>query len=366
VTEETVQTTRIGVIGCGRIAGLRHLPALARLPEAQVVAVADEDSSRLRAAAERFGVGRRYDSHAELLADSNVDAVAVLVPATRHAEVALDALAAGKHVLLEKPVSLDIGDADRLVDACAASDRHLLVAYNLRWHRLVREARRMIAAGAIGQPEVLSTSFTMRFLYRGEASPWRLVRETGGGVLVEMASHHFDLSRYLLQDELREVSVLAQAGELEDDAAVVQASTAGGTLVTGRFSQRTIDSHEVDLLGREGRLRFDIYAFDGVEVMPFDARAGDVRRRLASTARFLRHLPGGVVAARAGGLYVQSYWEEWRHFLAVCRGETTPECTIEDGRESLRDMLAAAESASTKRVVTREDAPTTLVSAGAA
>ncbi|MEX2032560.1 MAG: Gfo/Idh/MocA family oxidoreductase, partial [Dehalococcoidia bacterium] len=111
-----MDTTRVGLIGCGRVAGLRHLPALAKLPEARVVAVADEHAGRLAETGDRFGVERRYAGHSELLADPEIDAVAVLVPASRHAEVATAALEAGKHVLLEKPVSLDMDEDDRLVE----------------------------------------------------------------------------------------------------------------------------------------------------------------------------------------------------------------------------------------------------------
>jgi len=352
--------TRIGLIGCGRVAGLRHLPALAGLPEAKVIAVADEHAGRLGEVAARFGIERRYGGHSELLGDPDIEAVAVLVPAARHAEVAADALDAGKHVLLEKPVTLDLADADTLVERVAVSEGSLLVAYNMRWHRLVREARRLLAAGVVGEPELLSTTFTSGFIYRHEAKPWRLRRETGGGVLVEMASHHYDLWRYLLDDELEEVSAVARAAEFEDEAATVQARTRRGTLVAGLFSQRTADAQEVEVLGAEGRLRLDLYAFDGVQVIPRSARSGDPRQRLGSAARFARHLPGAIASARTGGLYVESYREEWRHFLAVCRGEAEPECTIEDGRESLRILLAATSAASTGRRVMLQEVPAGL------
>jgi predicted dehydrogenase len=361
-----VEATPVGLIGCGRVAGLRHLPALAQLPDARVVAVADEHPGRLAETAERFGVERRYAGHAELLADPEIEAVAVLVPASRHAEVATAALEAGKHVLLEKPVSLDLDEADELVELVANSSGRLFVAFNLRWHRLVREARRLIAAGAIGRPEVLSSAFTSRFDYRQEAKAWRLGRETGGGVLVEIAPHHFDLWNFLLGDQLTEVSAFTRDAELEDEGATVQARTRSGTLLTGVFSQRTLDTNEVDLRGDEGRLRLNLYAFDGVQLIPRPARVGDLRERLGSFRGFVRHLPGAVSSARTGGLYVGSYLDEWRHFLAVCRGEAEPGCTIEEGREALRITLAAAEAASTGRTVGLDEAPSTLASVRAA
>jgi myo-inositol 2-dehydrogenase / D-chiro-inositol 1-dehydrogenase len=348
--------TRIGVIGCGRIAGLRHLPALSRQPDARVVAVADVHAERLARLADEFGIERRYSAHEHLLADPEVDAVAVLVPAAMHADVAIAALEAGKHVFVEKPLALGLGDADRLVERAASSDRHVLVAYNLRWHRLVREARRLLAAGAIGELEVLASSFTSPYAYRHEAKPWRLARETGGGALVEMGSHHFDLWRHLLDDDPVEVSAAVRDGEQEDEAATVHARMRAGTLVTGVFSQRTLDHQEVEVFGTEGRLRLGIYRFDGLEVTRRPGRVGDARGRLDGLGRLVRSLPAAAGEARAGGLFVASYRDEWRHFLAVCRGEAEPECTAEDGRRSLALLLGAAEAASTGRVVALDEA----------
>jgi predicted dehydrogenase len=355
--------TRIGLIGCGRIAGLRHVPALAGVPEAQVVAVADVDAERRAEIAGRLGVERTYASHEELLADAEVEAVAVLVPAALHTEVALAALDAGKHVLLEKPLALDLNDADRLLERSSASGPRVLVAYNLRWHPLVREARRLLAAGAIGTPEALVSTYTSPYVYRDVAKPWRRARETGGGVLVEMASHHFDLWGYLLDDEAAEVSAVARDAEEEDEAATVQARMRGGTLVTGLFSQRSLDHQEVEVFGTEGRLRLGVYRFDGLEVTRTPGRVGDVRGRLGAAARLARGLPGAVREARGGGAFIASYREEWRHFLAVSRGEAEPECTLEDGRRALSLMLAAAEAAASGRTVAVDEAPVSLAAA---
>jgi myo-inositol 2-dehydrogenase/D-chiro-inositol 1-dehydrogenase len=192
------------------------------------------------------------------------------------------------------------------------------------------------------------------------AKPWRRARETGGGVLVEMASHHFDLWRFLLGDEAAEVAAIARDAQEEDEAATVQARMRGGTLVTGLFSQRSLDHQEVEVFGTEGRLRLGVYRFDGLEVTRTPGRVGDVRGRLGAAARLARGLPAAAREVRGGGAFVSSYREEWRHFLAVCRGEAEPECTLEDGRQSLVLMLAAAEAAASGRTVAIDEAPVSL------
>jgi myo-inositol 2-dehydrogenase/D-chiro-inositol 1-dehydrogenase len=234
-----------------------------------------------------------------------------------------------------------------LIERAATADAKVLVAYNLRWHRLVREARRLLVAGAIGEPEVLTSSFTTPAARFPESGAWRRVRETGGGVLAELASHHFDLWRLLLEDEAVEVSALARDGTDEEETAAVQARMRSGTVVTGFFSQRSLDRQEVEIVGTEGRLSLDLYRFDGLHMTRAPGRVGDARDRGSALVRLVGSLGRAAADARTGGVFVASFVEEWRHFLAVCRGDVEPECTLEDGRASLTLLRAAAESAST-------------------
>jgi myo-inositol 2-dehydrogenase / D-chiro-inositol 1-dehydrogenase len=348
----------IGVIGCGRIAALRHLPVLAAVEGAEAVAVADHDEARAREVAERFAVARRYRSHEELLSDPRVEAVVVCVPAAQHAEVARDALGAGKHVLLEKPVALDLADADRLLERAAAGDTRVLVGFNLRWHRLVRRARTLIAAGALGEPEALVTVFASDFAYRDTAGPWRFSRAAGGGALIEMASHHFDLWGHLLGDEVVEAAAQVRCEPGEDDVtATANGRTRRGTLLASTISQRSVQAQEVDVLGTAARLRLSLYRFDSLEVVPVRRRPGRLASRAGAAARLFRELPAGVRSARRGGDFVDSYRLEWGHFLATVRGEAEPECTLEDGRRALAVMTAVLQGAEEGRAVRVESAP---------
>src|SRR5437870_7646639 len=117
----TARKPGVGVVGCGAIASIAHLPALRALG-VPVVAVADVDESRCAAVASRFSVERRYSTPEDLVADRDVDVVAVCVPPQYHVQVATAALAAGKHVLVEKPVALDLDEAERLRATAAGSD----------------------------------------------------------------------------------------------------------------------------------------------------------------------------------------------------------------------------------------------------
>ncbi|HEX8206927.1 MAG TPA: Gfo/Idh/MocA family oxidoreductase, partial [Solirubrobacteraceae bacterium] len=141
----TTDALRIGFAGCGRAAAELHLPALRGRAGFTVVALADPDGERAREVAERFGVPRTYADTEALAADDAVELVAVCSPPRTHAAAALAALEAGKDVFVEKPLALDLAEADALI--AAAEGRFAAVGFNLRLHRQVMAAREALAAG---------------------------------------------------------------------------------------------------------------------------------------------------------------------------------------------------------------------------
>src|SRR5262245_29562180 len=187
---------RVGVIGAGRAARDLHLAALARMDDAESVALADPDREALDDAADSFGVEHRSTDYRELLADDGIDAICIAAPSDLHAEIGLAALDAGKHLFVEKPLALSIEDCDRLVERAATAGVRTMVGYNLRFHRHVRRARELIQGGALGDPTLLTTTWASGSLI-GEIPPWRADPSHGGGVLAMQAVHHLDLWRYL-------------------------------------------------------------------------------------------------------------------------------------------------------------------------
>ena len=141
---EAPEPLRIGIVGCGFVADHRHLPTLSKMPEATVVALCDSDPAALARVGDRWGIGRRHADPRALTEDASVEAVAVLVPAAGHAAVVIAALEAGRHVMVEKPLALTLDDADLMLEAAGASAGRVMVGFNERWHRLVREARDLV------------------------------------------------------------------------------------------------------------------------------------------------------------------------------------------------------------------------------
>jgi predicted dehydrogenase len=343
----------VGIVGCGRAGCQLHVPAL-RAIGIRVSAVADPDPERRRAAAAAAGSATSHADHGALLARGDVDLVAICTPAHAHARIAIDALAAGKHVYVEKPIALRIEEADAMVRAAASARTRATLGFQLRSHRLVERARAIVRSGRLGALELVRSVWTANSHSGAADAEWRSDPARGGGALFEIGVHHFDLWRHLLGEEVASVQTLP--GD-DPGRAVVHARSASGIPCTAAFSQRSADSNAWEIVGRDATLAFSCYGADSLRVEDARATAGGVRRRVQGAARAVRGVPELVRAARSGGDYLEAYRRHWATFLAAVRGEREVSCTLEDGRQALRLVLAALESSRSGATVAPETAP---------
>ena len=338
---------RLGIIGCGRVAEERHVPALRQVQEVRVTAVADTDRARADSIARQLG-GAHVDACADyraLLDRKDVDAVAVLTPTPSHAEMVLAALAAGKHVLVEKPLAASTADCDRIVARAAQSAVKVVLAFNLRQHRLVRKARARVQAGELGRISLIRSLYTHD--RTGKAAPaWHRELTLGGGVILNEAIHHFDLWRFLLGSEVEEIFCAAQPSDLyEHESSTVAAKLSGGALASGAFSLSTSPQNELEICGEKGRLVLSCYRFDGLAVYPHEAYPGDLRHRLRESAASLAQFGQAIPSLRRGGDFQDSFRALWRHFVDCIRDDRQPDCSVLDGQRAVEIAIAASHSA---------------------
>ncbi len=196
---------RVAVIGAGGIANLRHLPAYKLAEErgeAELVAVCDPVESSARAAAERFGVPEVYADYREVLdpagAGARIDAVSICTPNSFHEPITLAAVAAGKHVLCEKPLALDLAGARRMADAARAAGVVTAVNFRYRFIPAAGFVRDLIARGELGEIYHVYGNYLQGPLADPSAPlAWRMVRaQAGSGALGDLASHLIDLCRF--------------------------------------------------------------------------------------------------------------------------------------------------------------------------
>lgn len=349
MNSEEPRGLRIGMVGGGRATRTLHLPALQAVPGALVVALADPDQEALHHVAKQFKVQRCVADYRTLLEDPTIEAIAICVPAEFHVEIALAALDAGKHVFIEKPLALTLGECDRLIERAAGIPRTVMLGFNTRWHRLAREARTLFHQGIFGPLEVVRSVLTS---CHRDLPEWRKRRVSGGGVLLEMAMHHFDLWRFILRQEIEEISAHSRSGIWEDESATITARLSCGALASATFAERTSQNNSIEIYGRTGSMSVSFYRFDGLETSTTSDIPGNIPARIRGVGQFMQELPRAIRTFRQGGEWRQSYVEEWRHFVASVRTGRPVECGLEDGRHALVIALAAMESAATGKTVT--------------
>ena len=192
---------RVAIVGCGKVAHL-HAGALAKIPEAELVAVTDVDPARARSFAAQYNA-RAVDN----IAAAQADVAVICTPHPQHAAAAIAAAHAGLHVLVEKPLAATVADCDAMIAAARRNHVRLGVVSQRRWFEPVQRMKAAIDAGKIGAPilgAVTMYSWRDEAYYRSD--PWRGRWDTeGGGVLINQSPHHIDLLLWLMNSPVEEV-----------------------------------------------------------------------------------------------------------------------------------------------------------------
>lgn len=214
-----------GIIGCGDVAERKGGPALYGVEGSTLVAAMSRNGDKARDFAERHGAKRHYDRIDDLLADNELNAVYVATPPCLHAEQTIMAAEAGKHVLCEKPMAMNVEEGRRMIASCRSNGVQLMIAYYRRCFPAVVRFRELIDQGTIGQPVTALVRIAA-----GHPAPaqggteWRLNPAiAGGGHLVDVGSHAIDLLHYWLGDVM-EVSAMVDTVAYE--SAVENSSSA--------------------------------------------------------------------------------------------------------------------------------------------
>ncbi|MBC8873107.1 MAG: Gfo/Idh/MocA family oxidoreductase [Planctomycetes bacterium] len=181
-----------GIVGLGQVAMKGHIPELLRIPETHITALCDLSGEALAQAASLVAGAKTYDDFDAMLEDEDVEVVLIATPNWLHAEQAIRAFKAGKHVFLEKPIGVDLDECDAILRAWSDSGRLLQIGHELRHANLMRAMREKIDEGMIGQVQMVVVQE-----YRFPLLPgWRQTAKTGG-VMLEKNSHFFDLFNWL-------------------------------------------------------------------------------------------------------------------------------------------------------------------------
>jgi predicted dehydrogenase len=244
----------VGIVGTG-FAASAHAEALRRVPGVELVAVAGSVSEKAQAFAARWEIARAFGSWREVLEDERVAAVHDCTPNHRHAEINSACLAAGKHLLSEKPLALDSAETGALAAEAEAAGVVAGVCFNYRHFPLVRELKARLDSGTYGRPHFVRGGYLQDWLLHESDWNWRLEAEKGGAAraMGDIGSHWLDLAHYLTGDDV--VAVCARLGTLHGERVrpAVAAETFGAARGEGeRVPVATEDFGSVLLRLRSG------------------------------------------------------------------------------------------------------------------
>ncbi|HEY7566013.1 MAG TPA: Gfo/Idh/MocA family oxidoreductase [Gemmatimonadaceae bacterium] len=324
---------RIGVIGCGAIATSIHLRVLRRLPAVRITALADPVPEARARAGLLVRSAALLTSADELLDRSDVDAVVVAAPSGSHAAIALATLRSGRHIYLEKPIATTLEDGQRV--AAAARDGGVVAAigYNWRFQPLVVRGRELLRAGVIGEVRAVHTVFCEPV--SPPARGWRARRGEGGGVLLDLGSHNFDLITWLLDARVERVDATVSSIATEHDSALVRLELAGGVIASSFFSLRGCRAHSLEFIGERGVLRMD---------RPARTLSLHGTRARTSSVALMSWRLRSLVRPRSE----PSWSTALKTFVARIRGAAVELPTFDDGLRSLEIVIDAERSASVR------------------
>ncbi|GAP12667.1 predicted dehydrogenase [Longilinea arvoryzae] len=278
---------KIGIIGCGKIAQVRHIPEYAANPNAQLAAYYDLNPARAAELAKKYG-GKAYPSVDELLAVRDIDAVSVCTANTSHAEISIAALKACKHVLCEKPMATTLPDCEAMVQAARETGRYLMLGHNQRLAKAHVKARELIAGGLIGDIVSFRTTFGHSGPETWSVDPGKNVwffdkNKAAMGAMADLGIHKTDLIHFLTGQTVVETTARLvtldkrdASGSLigVDDNAICIYRLSGGAVgtMTASWTFYGAEDNSTVIYGTQGILR--LYD-DPTYSIKVTTRAGD-------------------------------------------------------------------------------------------
>ncbi|HNR67070.1 MAG TPA: Gfo/Idh/MocA family oxidoreductase [bacterium] len=246
---------KVALIGCGEM-GRTHATCLARLPGVKLLACCDIDVSKAQELCHNFSVDRYCSDSGDIFRDPEVDAVYVLSRTDAHFADCLQTLQSGKHLFIEKPLALDLDQAQQIARAARRTDRLVMVGFKFRFYRLIERARRCVGKPYLAAVQILDDPWPADF--------WANQQDKGGGNVISQGVHGADLLRYLLQSE--PTAVYAVGGNYHQKTGVVDnlnavfrfANGSSGSLVVGDCGRAVLQGKfSCNLAGEAGTVDLD-------------------------------------------------------------------------------------------------------------
>jgi myo-inositol 2-dehydrogenase / D-chiro-inositol 1-dehydrogenase len=329
-------TLNIGVIGAGRIGKLHADNLVNRVAGARVLAIADVVPEAANVAAAKLNIPLATADYREILANPDIQAVAICSATDTHSQIIIEAAQSGKHIFCEKPIDYDLSRIDAALQAVDKAGVALQIGFNRRFDPNFSRVHDLVQSGAVGDPHVL------RITSRDPAPPPIAYVKVSGGLFLDMAIHDFDMARFLIGSPVTEVYAV---GAVLVDPAIGEAGDVDTAIITLKFENGAvgvIDNSRQAVYGYDQRV--EVFGSKGAA----SAENNTPSRTILSDASGVHTpLPLHFFLER----YNDSYIIEMQAFVnAIEKGQPTPVSGL-DGRAPVVIGLAATRSLQENRPV---------------
>jgi UDP-N-acetyl-2-amino-2-deoxyglucuronate dehydrogenase len=362
---------QFGIVGCGAI-GPTHAGAIRQIEDAELIAVADILPDRAKATADKFFVPKIYSNHRELLADPQINVVCLCTPSGMHAQGAIEAMRAGKHVIVEKPMEISTEACDRMIAAQRDTGKTLSIISQHRFDAASMLVKELIASGQLGKI-ILATAEVKWWRTQGyyDSGDWRGTWALdGGGALMNQGVHTVDLLQWLVGDVASIYAHTATAAHQRievEDTAVATLTFANGALGTFVATTAAFDGLPV---------RIDIFGTEGTAILEGDRlklvtlKNGQTFASERAAAHALSVAKGGTAsvkddashreaAAEQGAVWGDSHRAQIQDFIHAIRTGGKPLIDGEAGKKPVEIILGVYQSAKSAKAVNLVPAPGT-------
>jgi len=326
----------VGVIGLGRLGTVYAMHLAHRVPNANLIAVADLRESLAETFAKEHGIPKWYKSHEDMLNDKDVHAVAVISPTSTHKNVVTDAAKNKKAIFCEKPISLSLEEAEAMIDSVDKTGSFFQMGFQRRFDKGYIAAKKKIEDGVIGEPVVLKSSSRDPFRPSLEfADP-----KHSGGLIADMGIHDFDVAR-MFMGEVKSVYAIGgtlaypEMKEIGDiDNAIINMNFENGTLGVVDLSRNGVYGYDIraEILGTKGTLKIGYLRETPLTVLTKEGVTHDV------VPYFMER-------------FGEAYYLQIKNFVDNVLQDNEPAITATDAISALRISLAATKSYKEKRPV---------------
>jgi predicted dehydrogenase len=331
-----MEKSKIAVIGIGRVAQLIHLPVLTKLPNVDVSSIAETNKTRLQTIGQKFNIKKQFTDYKELLANDEVEAVVIATPTNTHADIAIDCLNAGKHVLIEKPIALNATEAKKINDTAKKNKKNVMIGMNLRYRPDAMLMKSLVSSGELGHIFYIRCGWLRK---QSSDQKWFLKKsQSGGGVIIDLGTLMLDLALWIMNDhDILSVSVQKFNHNTRDveDSAVGLLRLQNGQVISFEVSwglHAEWDKFHLAAFGTKGTAHLNpLRAYKRLGASQIDYTLSN--------------------SANNTNLFKKSYENELKHFISVVR-ENTPVLSTGDDAVALMKLLEAIyKSAETQKEI---------------